>query len=211
MMPDWDNSVAAVTAFAAIVALGISVLQMRQSNKQHLFDKRLASWERVNGLLELFAANRKQLLDEEDGQPDFAIDLEFKWLTNNTFLEQIQTSIIKPLDPQEQRELHLKLDEIRQTAIEFGFLFKGKQFTTVFRFVSLYRDLLFEMYQYKILTDHMTEYAQKFNWTLEKAQDTLHEKVRYKQLKDTVRQMDDCRVLMQQNNLLKKISDTIKL
>lgn len=210
-MPDWDNRVAAVTAFAAIVALGISVLQMRQSNKQHLFDKRLASWERVNGLLELFAANRKQLLNEEDGQPDFAIDLEFKWLTNNTFLEQIQTSIIKPLDPQEQRELHLKLDEIRQTAIEFGFLFKGKQFTTVFRFVSLYRDLLFEMYQYKILTDHMTEYAQKFNWTLEKAQDTLHEKVRYKQLKDTVRQMDDCRVLMQQNNLLKKISDTIKL
>jgi hypothetical protein len=210
-MPDWDNIVVAVTAFAAVVALVISVLQMRQSNKQHLFDRRLASWERVNGLLGLFAANRQQLLDEEDGQPDFAVDLEFKWLTNNTFLEQIQTAITKPLDPQEQRKLHLKLDEIKQTAIEFGFLFKGKQFTTIPHFVSLYRDLLFEMYQYKILTDHMGEYAQKFNWTLEKAQDTLDERVQYGKLEDTVRQMDDCRVLMQKNNLLKKISDKIKL
>lgn len=178
-MPEWDKIFAFTTAGTAIVAIVISVLQMKQNNKQHLFDRRLATWERVSGLLELFRDNRQQLLHNEGNKPESAVDLEFKWFTNNTFLEQIQTAISNPLDSQEQRKLHLKLDEIKLTASEFKFLFKQKRYTTFSHFISLYRDLLYEMYQYKILFDHMTDYTEKYHSSLEKTQDVFHERDRY--------------------------------
>ena len=49
-MFDWSMTLSLVTAAAAILALFMTNRQIRQSNKQALFDKRLALWTTAQDL-----------------------------------------------------------------------------------------------------------------------------------------------------------------
>ena len=52
-MKDWNFWCSILTALTAVLALGLSVHQIRLSNKQHLFDRRLKVYMLVDGIISL--------------------------------------------------------------------------------------------------------------------------------------------------------------
>ena len=77
MIKDWNFWFSVITAMAAMIALILTVMQMRLSNKQNLFDRRLDCYLKTNGLIKLYSENRALLEQNREDQPMFAVDFEF--------------------------------------------------------------------------------------------------------------------------------------
>lgn len=147
----WTTIATCASAAAAFIALGISVHQTRLSNKQHLLDRRLSIWLAVQGLLELYGKNRALL--KKDNEPQLGLDVVFSMLANNAHLCDIALAASHPLVEEYQRPFLVKLDELKRMALESAFVFKGRTGVAASAFLSSYQRLLFEIYQYCVLTD----------------------------------------------------------
>ena len=73
-----NNLFAIITALIAIIALFQTHKQIKISNKQFLFDKRLSKYLLANGLLELYNDNGT-LLDYTDYLDDEPIIVDYKF------------------------------------------------------------------------------------------------------------------------------------
>lgn len=174
MLKDWNFWLTVITALVAVVALIQTQVQINISNKQHLFDKRIENYLIAVGLVHLYEKNQLNLKHEKD-KPILAIEYEFFLLTNNSYLENIAHVINNTLEPSIQKNFLIKLESIKEIAEKIKFMFLGKHAVWLGDFVTRYQELLFSMYQYKILIDKMQEASQKYNWTLEIAQEKLKE------------------------------------
>lgn len=173
MDSNWTTIAACASAFAAISALAISFLQMRQSNRQALFSRRLNLWLTTEKLMDAYSENAKHLKPSDEVQ--FANSLRFSWLTNTTSLQEIGPAISNVLDSEWQLKLHLKLDEMKSQASEARYIFKGKPGLAICRFLDAYQKLLFKMYQYQILVNDMLDMTREHRLTLEEACADVHE------------------------------------
>ena len=68
MDSDLATIAACASAFAAISALAISFLQMRQSNRQALFSRRLNLWLTTEKLMDVYGENAKHLKPSDEVQ-----------------------------------------------------------------------------------------------------------------------------------------------
>lgn len=175
---NWEVVASCASAAAAIVALFISLRQSRMTNRQSLFNRRLNIWITVEKLMGLYQENSELL--KQNNEPQVAIALNFKWLTNTTFLQGIAPAISHTLDEKWQLALHLKLDEMKSLSKEATFAFKGAPKTAIADFINAYQELLMTIYQYRIMLDSMESDAAKFHWTLEEAAKRIGEK-RYRE------------------------------
>lgn len=173
MDSDWATIATCASAFAAISALAISFLQMRHSNRQALFSRRLNLWLTTEKLMGVYSESAKHL------RPNDGAQLTNVWcfscLTNTTSLQEIGPAISNVLDSEWQLKLHLKLDEMRSQASEARYIFKGNSGLAICRFLDAYQKLLFKMYQYQILVKTMLDMAQEHRLTLEEACANVHE------------------------------------
>lgn len=163
---DWGMLASYASAFAAIVALFISGRQIRLSNKQSLFSRRLEIWVITEKLMELYG-DYAHLLKQTD-EPQLAIGLNFAWLTNTSFLQEITPCISHAGEAEYQLKLHLKLDELKTLSIEAGFIFKGESGRAIEEFLDAYRVLLLEMYCYQGVINAMKKNAGLFGHDLDK-------------------------------------------
>lgn len=161
-MPDWSLFFSGITASAAVVALLFVGWQIKQSNKQKLFDKRLAIWTVAHGLMDLYV-NVLPLFKwgESEQKPAFSNDFEFGIMTNNSYLYEITPAIKYPLDGDWQLVLLKKLEDMRRISLESNFVFEGNIASAVGEFVESYSEVLFSMYQYEILMSKIREANEK--------------------------------------------------
>ena len=124
MVLGWEIIASCVSAGVAILALFVSLRQGRMANRQSLFDRRLRIWIITEKLIQLCRINPE--LSKKDNEPQFAIDLCFKRLTNTTYLQEISAAISHVLESEHQLKLHLKLDEMKSLSMEATFVFKGQ-------------------------------------------------------------------------------------
>ena len=76
----WQIIVSVVTAFAAIVALVISIIQISKSNKQSLFERRLNAYLKIRWLKSLCDENnsfKENYLKEAKEGPILVLDMLF--------------------------------------------------------------------------------------------------------------------------------------
>lgn len=57
MLRDWNFWCTVMTSVAAVVAIGVSVHQIRLSNKQQLFERRLKAYMMANSIISLCKEN----------------------------------------------------------------------------------------------------------------------------------------------------------
>ena len=151
-----NNLFAIVTAFIAIIALFQTHKQIKNSNKQFLFDKRLDKYLLAKGLLELYKANEK-LLDYNNYPDDEAIivDYQFINLTNNNYLKDVTCIIKTPKNNDYKKNFLVKIEELKELSNEIRFLFPNKNGVLLGNFIMKYQNILMELYKYQIILDLM--------------------------------------------------------
>ena len=157
MLSDWNFWCTVMTSVAAVVAIGVSVHQIRLSNKQQLFERRLKAYMMANSIISLCKENYVFLSEKRKAEPQFANDLVFVWLTNNTYMEGQAEAIEHPLEQPFHKELLKKREELRNMAMEFEFIFKGNVASLYGNFLRDYENALAVMYQYQIIIKKMEE------------------------------------------------------
>ena len=157
MLRDWNFWCTVMTSVAAVVAIGVSVHQIRLSNKQQLFERRLKAYMMANSIISLCKENYVFLSEKRKAEPQFANDLVFVWLTNNTYMEGQADAIEHPLEQPFHKELLKKREELRNMAMEFEFIFKGNVASLYGNFLRDYENALAVMYQYQIIIKKMEE------------------------------------------------------
>lgn len=167
MLRDWNFWCTVMTSVAAVVAIGVSVRQIRLSNKQQLFDRRLKAYMMANSIISLCKENYVFLSEKRKAEPQFANDLVFVWLTNNTYMEGQAEAIEHPLEQPFHKELLKKREELRNMAMEFEFIFKGNVASLYGNFLRDYENALAVMYQYEIIIRKMKEENEKYPHTSE--------------------------------------------
>lgn len=167
MLRDWNFWCTVMTSVAAVVAIGVSVHQIRLSNKQQLFERRLKAYMMANSIISLCKENYVFLSEKRKAQPQFANDLVFVWLTNNTYIEGQAEAIEHPLEQPFHKELLKKREELRNMAMEFEFIFKGNVASLYGNFLRDYENALAVMYQYEIIIRKMKEENEKYPHTSE--------------------------------------------
>lgn len=167
MLRDWNFWCTVMTSVAAVVAIGVSVHQIRLSNKQQLFERRLKAYMMANSIISLCKENYVFLLEKRKAEPQFANDLVFVWLTNNTYMEGQAEAIEHPLEQPFHKELLKKREELRNMAMEFEFIFKGNVASLYGNFLRDYENALAVMYQYEIIIRKMKEENEKYPHTSE--------------------------------------------
>ena len=152
----YDNLLAIITIIATIIALWQTHKQIKISNKQFLFDKRLSKYLLVKGLLELYK-NNECLLDYTKEPDDEAImvDYQFMNLTNNNYLKDVTCIIKDPKNNEFKNNFLVKIEELKQLSIEVRFLFQNSSSLLLSKFIMKYQNVLMELYKYQIVLDLM--------------------------------------------------------
>lgn len=176
MLKDWNFWCSILTALIAVLALGLSVHQIRLSNKQHLFDRRLKVYMLANGLVSLCKENYMWLSAKKENTPQFANDYVFIWLTNNTYMEGQADAVEHPLEEPFHKEFLRKREELRNTAMEIELIFKGEAALAYSNFLRIYEATLAVMYQYQIVIDRMRKENDKHPMTIEESEKMFPEK-----------------------------------
>lgn len=167
MLRDWNFWCTVMTSVASVIALCVSVHQIRLSNKQQLFDRRLKAYMMANSIISLCKENYVFLSEKRKAEPQFANDLVFVWLTNNTYMEGQAEAIEHPLEQPFHKELLKKREELRNMEMEFEFIFKGNVASLYGNFLRDYENALAVMYQYEIIIRKMKEENEKYPHTSE--------------------------------------------
>lgn len=151
-----NNLFSIITAFIAIIALFQTHVQIKISNKQFLFDKRLDKYLLAKGLLELYKDSEK-LLDYNNYPDDKAIivDYQFINLTNNNYLKDVTCIIYEPKNNDFKNAFLVKIEELKELSTEVRFLFPNKSGQLLENFIMKYQNVLMELYKYQITLDSM--------------------------------------------------------
>lgn len=211
LFKDWNFWLSLITGLTAVIALVLTLMQIRLSNKQSLFERRLECYLKIDGLMQLYKENQKLLETERKDEPLFAVDLEFLWLTNNTYLEEASEAIKKPLENPEHKKFLVKREELKKLSAETELIFKGRSAKTISCFISDYEQLLFKMYQYQILLNNMRNYSEQFKATLEVAQKGVNETAYREKLLQAYANIKMAYLQVSQNHVMEKLKNQIKL
>ena len=151
-----NNLFAIITALIAIIALFQTHKQIKISNKQFLFDKRLSKYLLANGLLELYNDNGT-LLDYTDYLDDepIIVDSQFINLTNNNYLKDINCIIKERKNNELKNNFLVKIEELKKLSNEIKFLFHDNSGVLLGNFIMEYQNVLMELYKYQIVLDSM--------------------------------------------------------
>lgn len=198
----------AVTAIVAIIAIFQTNQQIKLSNKQHLFDKRVEQYIVAEGLIQLYENNQNLLSNEED-EPIFAIDFIFQQMTNNTYLEKIGNVINHPLEQPYHKEFLVKMEMLKDVSAKIKYVFNGKAAVFLGDYVLRYQEVLLEMYHYQILLGRMNALQDKM--TLDKAQETVKEKRYRDDLQKTIDNLKQAYDILKKEKMEEKIEKQIKL
>lgn len=206
---NWDQAASITSASAAVVALAISVYQIRLSNKQSLFDRRLSIWTVAEELLELYKDNQAQL--EKGDEPQFGLEFVFICLTNSSYLHEIGPAVEHPLEIEFQRPFLVKLEELKNLSLKAKFAFKGSSAEVISRFLDSYQRLLFAIYQYQVLMNKAEENSRRFHRDLLQACDAVREPERRKNLYLAYDEASEAYEMLANSDVIRKIEKQIKL
>ena len=144
-----DTWLSIITAVVAIFALYQTGKQIKQSNKQHLFDRRVNKFILINGLLSLYSRNREKLKSMEGLYEN--VEPIFRRLTNATALKEMNIAVRHPLEEGDGHNTFLTICEMLiDASTEIELIWEGNEATLISEFVKKYETLLNTMYVQQI-------------------------------------------------------------
>ncbi len=210
----YDSLLSIITIIATLIALWQTHKQIKISNKQYLFDKRLSKYLLAKGLLELYKDN-ESLLDYTDDPDDEAIivDYQFINLTNNNYLKDVTCIINEPKNNEFKNNFLVKIEELKKLSNEVRFLFQNKNGLLLSNFIMKYQNVLMELYKYQIVLDLMkkNEIPRKNKPTYNELQNEYGELKHRHRLYDAIDDLKKSYLEVVRKKVINKIEKSIKL
>lgn len=148
-----DTWLSVVAVCLSIIALFQTQKQIKLSNKQRLFDRRLEQYLIFKELITLYE-NKRYLLVGKESICEM-VDFQFSMLTNCSRLEQMCIAIDKPLYDEGHKILLTKLELLEKDAVEIELIWNSVAGRKAGCFVKQYKELLMSMYQQQIMLKHL--------------------------------------------------------
>lgn len=211
MLKDWNFWCTVMTSVAAFIAIYLSVYQMKLSNKQQLFDRRLKAYMLVNGIISLCKENYMWLSEKREAEPQLANDFVFMCFTNNTYMESQAKAIQQPLEQAFHNEFLKKREELRSMAMEFELIFKGDIALKYSNFLRDYEKTLAVMYQYQIIIKKINEENSKHPRSLKELSQLFSEKKYRDNLYEALDKLRESYDAVAQEKVEKKLRKQITL
>lgn len=146
---DYINiGISVISIVIALSALWQTNQQLKLSNNQQLFDRRLNLYLLFITLLRLYKEN-KTILTSERKESYIGSHL-FVWLTNCSDLEDMADAIDKPLHSKEHKNLLVKCEKLRNASVEASMIFDSEESKNVSDFIKTYSDFLKALYQQQV-------------------------------------------------------------
>lgn len=203
-----------VVAITAIFALFQTHKQIKISNKQFLFNRRLDKYLLAKSLIELYKDNIN-LLDYKDNKDDEAIivDFQFTNLTNIDYLKDIACIIVDPKNNEYKTNFLIKIEELKKLSTEIKFIFPNKGSQYLSKFIFNYQNILMELYKYQVLLDDMINdnIPRKQKPSYKELQKGHGELTHRKRLYDAIDNLNNSYDELVENKTINKIENSIKL
>lgn len=209
-----NNILTIITILAAIYALYQTHIQIRISNKQFLFEKRLEKYVFINSLIKLYEQNKKNLAYKEKSENEpIIVDIQFYGLTNHSYFLDIR-DIINDVEKYDLKvKFLMKLEELKKISNETNFLFSRKEGKILQDFIYRYQDVLMELYKYEVFL-HCLKNDKKVSFQ-EKSYNELQEEYgemnHRKRLCETIDKLDMAYKELLDKKIVKKIEKVIHL
>lgn len=202
-----------VTAAIAVAAVLISVVQIRKSNKQALFDRRLKAYLIVKWMQSL--CNEHQSLAKtyiKDAETNLLLGIDFLFIlmTNCTFLEEIGPAITKTVDDKELHRKYLfKIEELKNLCEEVRLIFPENIGYELADFIFYYEEMLVSIFKYKVAIDNIKVEC-RANMEPPRTNDQLENKQR-KEVTKYISGTFDLAERLLKNNVFELAKQSIKL
>ena len=151
--------VSVISVIIAIFALVQSSNQVRLSNKQSLFDRRLEKYLIAKDLLNLFGKNREHIVGDDKLHNNTVY--EFELLVNTSYLCDMNRAVKSPLNKEEQNVFLTKCEMLEKYAIEISVLWDNESGKVFGEFLNAYKNVLYKMYQQQICVEIMKEFLEE--------------------------------------------------
>ena len=205
-----ENLFSILTLIIASIALLQTHKQIKISNKQNLFNKRVDNFLIIDGLIKLYEEN-KNLIEIKENNVFLEVTTLFMGLTNNTYLKDIGT-IIKEVENEEIRQKFLiKLEEMKKLSLEHQLLFNGNNIKYIEKFVIEYQNLLRALYKYQALLDKILKANKKEPKSFEEWQKLYREDVERKEVFDSYAKIQNLYNDIKNKNVIRDVKSQIKL
>lgn len=205
-----ENLFSILTLIIASIALLQTHKQVKISNKQNLFNKRVDNFLIIDGLIKLYEENKK-LIEIKENNVFLEVTTLFMGLTNNTYLKDIGT-IIKEVENEEIRQKFLiKLEEMKKLSLEHQLLFNGNNIKYIEEFVMEYQNLLRALYKYQALLDKILKANKKEPKSFEEWQKLYREDVERKEVFDSYDKIQNLYNDIKNKNVIRDVKSQIKL
>ena len=146
---DYINiGISVISIVIALSALWQTNQQLKLSNKQQLFDKRLNLYLLFITLLHLYNENKTILTSQR--KESYTNSFLFSCLTNCSDLEDMADAIDKPLHSKEHKNLLVKCEKLRNSSVEASMVFDGEEGKNASEFIKTYSDFLKALYQQQV-------------------------------------------------------------
>ena len=205
-----DNIFSVITAITAIVAIWQTHKQLKISNKQHLFDKRIEKFLTCTGLLSLYSEN-KMLIKEENKDVPIEVTTVFLGLTNNLYLKDIGNIIGDTHNEKLRIDFLIKLEELYKVASEIEMIFPRSESKILKAFILEYRNLLQKLYSYRCVLEKIEKENDKKPQEFVKLQKIFGEEKYREELYYAYKNIEIIYKEIEEKDLVEKLKKQIKL
>ena len=146
---DYINiGISVISIVIALSALWQTNQQLKLSNNQQLFDRRLNLYLLFTTIVQLYNENKTILISE---RADSYIDSSlFVWLTNCSDLEDMADAIDKPLHSEEHKKLLVKCEKLENASVEASMIFGDEAGNIASDYIKTYSDFLKALYKQQV-------------------------------------------------------------
>ena len=204
------NILEIITLIISFIAIFQTNKQIKISNKQHLFDKRIEKFLICTGLLSLYSENEKLITEEKKNVP-LEVTTLFSGLTNNVHLKDIGTIINDTHNEKIRIDFLIKLEELYKIASEIELIFPRTHSKILKEFILEYRNLLQKLYKYRCVLEKIEKENDKKPQEFVKLQKIFGEEKYREELYYVYKKIETIYKEIEENNIIEKVKKQIKL
>lgn len=206
-----DTLLSFVAIVCSVIALWQTYNQIKLSNRQHLFDRRLSAYLTILDLYESYRTQNEKYVLKEDCEFVFGIGAIWYSLVGNLYLESIQKASDYPIESQQGKAFSIKMAEFNKMAEEINLLFPKRISTPLSAFILVYMQTVRAIYHYLLVWNSANQDPVLKTLSLQQKLKEIGEPHYRKEVNDALKKLDATYQIILKKNLVFKVKKYFRL